>query len=206
MRTKIAFTVICLLSLGGMTLQAQVNTDELIGYWRQNSLLNKQISNSEKQKRYLFTKDSLSFYSLGLNLSGLYTLDSTAKWIDWHVYVQGKNSVLPIFIKQVNRDTMYVWEAGKNPIIGVLVKISEKSVHLYQKGLDAQKSKDFQLMFSAFLKSAHYGHHDAMYQLGMCYFTGTGTLLDEEKGSQWIRAAADLGQQEAEAILGSLRY
>lgn len=61
-------------------------------------------------------------------------------------------------------------------------------------------------MFSEFVEAARYGHPDAMYQLGMCYFTGAGTVLDEKKGGRWIRAAADLGQQEAQAVVETLRY
>lgn len=45
-----------------------------------------------------------------------------------------------------------------------------------------------------------------VYQLGMSYFTGAGNALDEKRGSRWIRAAADLGQREAQAVVASLQY
>ncbi len=200
------FKVFLLGGLGSGSLQAQVNPEELIGYWRQDALVNKQISASEKAKRYVFTADSLSFSSPKINLKGPYTLDTSIKWADWHITIQGTSRSLPIYFKSIHRDTLYLWEGGKDPIVGVLVRIPEAAVAHYGQALEAQKEKNFELMFSEFAEAARYNHPDAMYQLGMCYFTGAGTVLDEKKGSQWIRSAADIGQREAQAVVGSLRY
>lgn len=205
MKTKTLFTI-CFFLFGVMTIKAQVNPEELIGYWRQDALVDKQISPSEKAKRYFFTADSLSFISPKINLVGPYTLDTSAKQADWYITLKGVSRTLPIYFKSIHRDTLHLWEGGNNPIIGVLIRIPEEGIIHFEKALNAQKEKNFELMFLEFTEGARYNHPDAMYQLGMCYFTGAGTLLDEKKGSQWIRVAADLGQQEAQAVVGSLRY
>lgn len=200
------FKVFLLGGLGSGSLQAQVNPEEHIGYWRQEALVNKQISASEKAKRYIFTADSLSFISPKINLSGPYTLDTSIKWADWHITLRGVSRTLPVYFKSIHRDTLHLWEGGKDPIVGVLVRIPEAAVAHCGQALEAQKERNFELMFSEFVEAARYNHPDAMYQLGMCYFTGTGTVLNEKKGSQWIRSVADLGQQEAQAVVETLRY
>ena len=45
-----------------------------------------------------------------------------------------------------------------------------------------------------------------MFLLGMYYFTGTATTLDEIEASKWIRKAAAVGHPEALSVEDSLRY
>ncbi len=43
----------------------------------------------------------------------------------------------------------------------------------------------------------------AMYELGMCFLSGNGTEIDEEKGWHWIEKAADAGCEEALGMIHS---
>jgi hypothetical protein len=182
-------------------LNAQISPKLLIGEWRLDSIGYKHISDSEKQKRYIYTTDSLTFKSPKIYTSGPYKLlqDSTSH--EWSI-PQAPKPLLTIFTF-ISTDTLKIAD-GTNPNdYGFLVRISDQAINHYKNGLQSEKEKNFSQAFSEFSKAAHLQHPDAMYKLGMHYFTGNATKLDDKEGSKWIRAAAKLGNAEAQAIVNS---
>lgn len=203
---KTTIIIAYLLLFGTSGLMAQVNQQQLLGEWRLDAMLGKQITANEKQKRYIFTPDSIFYTSIRKNAKAPYTLQPQTGQCLW--YIPELPKPLAFSVKYLHADTLQLWEQGENPIIGVMVRISEEGKTHYQKALDAQKAKKFDIAFAELAKAAQKDHPDAMYQLGMYYFTGVGTTLDEKEGSKWIRAAANMGNKQAQAIVNSnsLRY
>ncbi len=198
---RITFLIIGLLCMHGCW--AQLNHRELRGEWRLNSLFEKEISSGEKQKRYTFKKDSLYYSSVRQNVSGTYLLEEATGQILWRT-AQFEKPVM-LWIKRIHQDTLHVREGGEHAVTGVLVRISAQSIVHYQKAMEAQANKKFNLAFSELQLSAQLCHPDAMYLLGMYYFTGTATKLDEKEGSRWIRKAAEAGNRQALSVESSLR-
>lgn len=53
-------------------------------------------------------------------------------------------------------------------------------------------------------KAAEQGDAKAMYNLGACYFDGTGVKRDEAEAMKWCRKAAELGHEMAKETLSLL--
>ena len=186
--------------------KAQVTHTLLRGEWRLDSLTNKRISNAEKQKRYFFTQDTLYYFSQRINLRGSYVIDTAAKKLEWHI--PERQQMIVQYIEVMSRDSIFLYELNKPMDKGLLIRTTEEGLRYYEEGLEAEKAKDFKLAYDLFQKAAKMNIADAMFKLGMCYFTGTGTAINEIKGSEWIRKSANLGYREAQAIVNSnsLRY
>ena len=205
MKKEKAYLMIILWAIGH-PLFAQIAQKNLIGEWRLESLIEKQISASEKQKRYVFTVDSLLYRSARKNIDGTYVLQQQTLIISWKI--PGFEKPLIINIENLNQDTLRLKETGENAVTGILIRLSAIGKQHFQTALKAEIKKDFRLAFTELKKASEYHYPDAMYRLAMYYFTGTVTTLDEKEGSKWIKAAASLGNGEAQAIVssGSLKY
>jgi hypothetical protein len=181
--------------------QTQFSPQLLIGEWRLDSIGYKQISPSERQKRYIYTADTLVFKSPKINTAGPYVILADSSSHEW--YIPEVPKPLLTNFKFIDNDTLMISD-GTNPNeYGFLVRISEKGIAHYKQGLEAEKDKNFHIAFREFAAAAALHHPDAMYKLGMHYFTGTATKLDEIEGSKWIREAAKLGNAAAQAIVNS---
>jgi len=197
---------LCLSLFGTMTLQAQITPEMLIGEWRLDSLADKKISDSEKQKRYIYTTDSLTFKSIKITTKGIYKIREDGTSHEWYI----PEAPMPLLIQMefIGKDTLKITDGATGGSAGYLVRISAEGIDHYQKGIKAEQQKNFTVAFSEFTKAGALQHPEAMYKLGMYYFTGTATILNEREASKWIRAAAHLGNAEAQAIVNSnsLRY
>lgn len=111
--------------LVGITAKTQITSKELIGEWHLNSFIDKNISESEKQKRYIFTADSLTYNSRRKNAKGTYTLQPETGECEW--YINEMDKPIKLRLKKVVPDTLHIKEMrGENPVTGVLVRISHK--------------------------------------------------------------------------------
>lgn len=121
METIITF---CLL-LAGITVKAKVTSEELIGEWRLDYFIDKNISKNEKQKRYIFKADSLTYNSIRKNAKGNYTLQPKSGECDW--FIPEMEKPIKLIFKKVTTDTLHIKEMrGENPVTSVLVRISNK--------------------------------------------------------------------------------
>lgn len=105
-------------------LSAQVSHQQIKGEWQLSDLLGKQISESEKKKRYLFTADSLHYYSPKVQLSGSFQLDTEKGICYWTI--PGKATPIPLYLKARENGTLLLWEEGKEDVKGVLIKVPPK--------------------------------------------------------------------------------
>ena len=60
--------------------------------------------------------------------------------------------------------------------------------------------------FEGYKAKAEKGDAEAQYNLGLCYFYGTGVAKDEVEAVKWFRKAADLGYAKAQSNLGISYY
>ncbi len=76
--------------------------------------------------------------------------------------------------------------------------------HFYLKGIpDADVKPDPVVAHGMFRHAASYfGDPEAQYQVGRMYLEGAGTPKDAVQASRWLRLAADMGQRNAQALLG----
>lgn len=202
---KTTFLFFCFFLVGTSVFYTQVNSKDLTGQWRLDSFTDKNISKGEKQKRYTFKSDSLMYDSPGKKAAGTYTLQSETGQLDWHILELP--APIRLMIKRIAPDTLHIKEMREeNPPTAVLIRISYESIAHFQKAMEAQTAKKFNVAFSELQKAAKLRHPEAMYLLGMYYFTGTATELDEKEASKWIRKAATVGHLEALSVEDSLRY
>ena len=61
-----------------------------------------------------------------------------------------------------------------------------------------------QTQIITYRKAADLGDALGMYNLGVCYYNGTGVTKDEAEAVKWWRKAADLGNAEAKEILAKI--
>lgn len=193
--------ILFILLFGTMTLQAQITTEMLIGEWRLDSLADKKISDAEKQKRYVYTTDSLIFKSIKINTQGIYKIREDGTSHEW--YIPQTPKPLLIQMEFIGKDTLKITDGTTGGSAGYLVRISAEGIAHYQKGIKAEQQKNFAIAFREYTKAAALQHPEAMYKLGMYYFTGTATKLHEKAASKWICAAVHLGNPEAQAIVNS---
>ncbi|MDR2202160.1 MAG: DnaJ domain-containing protein [Clostridiales bacterium] len=62
----------------------------------------------------------------------------------------------------------------------------------------AEIERDLSRAFYWFNEAVKAKNEDALYNLGICFFTGAGTVRDEVRGESYIKQAADLGHKEAQ--------
>lgn len=61
--------------------------------------------------------------------------------------------------------------------------------------------KDEGKAFGSYSKGAEQEDAACMYHLGICYRDGRGVEADQEKADQWLKKAADLGNEQAQEAL-----
>lgn len=72
----------------------------------------------------------------------------------------------------------------------------------YQKGLAAFEQADYPAAYMSFFIAANKGHAGAQYELGGCYFRGTGVKRDAAEALEWFGKAAEQGHGRAQYALG----
>jgi len=115
---------ILLITLVGTKLSAQVSHQQIKGEWQLSDLLGKQISELEKKKRYIFTADSLHYYSAKVQLSGAFQLNTEKGVCYWTI--PGRTSPVPLYLQAQANGTLLLWEEGKEGVKGVLIKLPPK--------------------------------------------------------------------------------
>jgi TPR repeat protein len=80
--------------------------------------------------------------------------------------------------------------------------------HFYLKGIPGTDVRpDPGVAHGMFRHAASYfGDPEAQYQVGRMYLEGTGTPKDAVQASRWLRLAADMGQRNAQALLGAVLF
>jgi TPR repeat protein len=79
--------------------------------------------------------------------------------------------------------------------------------HFYLKGIGDDVRPDPIVAHGMFRHAASYfGDPEAQYQVGRMYLEGAGTPKDAVQASRWLRLAADMGQRNAQALLGSVLF
>jgi len=68
----------------------------------------------------------------------------------------------------------------------------------YEDGMRAYAEQDYPAAVKSFAFAAERGHTKAQFQLGKCYYDGTGVEKDDAKAIEWLRLAAygDPGTKE----------
>lgn len=74
----------------------------------------------------------------------------------------------------------------------------------YQKGIAAYEKQDYEAAVNHFSKAAKKGDSDAMLMKGLCLIAGKGCEENEREGLLCLRAAADAGNTDALAWIGSV--
>lgn len=70
---------------------------------------------------------------------------------------------------------------------------------IYSQGQGIRKDEKKAVSF--FIKSAELGHTIAMYNVGLAYLKGIGTEINYSKGIEWIKKAADRGDETSMMLL-----
>jgi len=80
--------------------------------------------------------------------------------------------------------------------------------HFYLKGIpDADVRPDPVVAHGMFRHAASYfGDPEAQYQVGRMYLDGAGTPKDAVQAARWLRLSADMGQRNAQALLGAMLF
>ena len=60
----------------------------------------------------------------------------------------------------------------------------------YEDGMKAYAEQDYPVAVESFKFAAERGHAKAQFQLGKCYYDGTGVEKDNAKAVEWLRRAA----------------
>ena len=70
----------------------------------------------------------------------------------------------------------------------------------YEDGMKAYAEQDYSAAVESFAFAAERGHTKARFQLGKCYFEGTGVEKDDAKAIEWLRRAS-YGDPRAKELL-----
>ncbi len=76
----------------------------------------------------------------------------------------------------------------------------------YRKGNEFRNREDYLQTVECYKKAAEQGDAEAQYNLGVCYYTGTGIKEDKEEAAHWYRKAAENGNAMAQYNLGNCYY
>ena len=73
-----------------------------------------------------------------------------------------------------------------------------KIMKSYENGMKAYAEQDYSAAVESFTFAAERGHTKAQFQLGKCYYEGTGVEKDDAKAVEWLRRASygDPGAKE----------
>ncbi len=72
----------------------------------------------------------------------------------------------------------------------------------FRKGKEAEEQEEEEEAAEWYLRAAEAGHVEAMYEIGQCYWGGSGVPEDEKKAAKWYRKAAKAGHVEAMHEIG----
>lgn len=113
------------ISLLSITLfaKAQIKKEQLIGQWQLVKLIDKNISESEKLKRYTFTSDSLIYTSSKRSVKGTFKLNEQTGECFWHV--TNVETPIVVMLKGINQDTLHLWQKEGFTTVGVLQRVSK---------------------------------------------------------------------------------
>ena len=75
-----------------------------------------------------------------------------------------------------------------------------KIMKSYENGMRAYAEQDYPAAVESFAFAAERGHTKAQFQLGKCYYDGTGVGKDDAKAIEWLRRAA-YGDPRAKELL-----
>ena len=75
-----------------------------------------------------------------------------------------------------------------------------KIMKSYENGMRAYAEQDYPAAVESFAFAAERGHTKAQFQLGKCYYEGTGVEKDDSKAIEWLRRAA-YGDSRAKELL-----
>ena len=116
-----------------------------------------------------------------------------AYYIKAQVYKDG-------YLPDVNN--RYIFYLEKASMSGYAVA-QEELGELYLNGSEQYSvGQNTTKAFELFKQAAENGNIEAQYQLGNCYYLGTGTSADKEKAYEYFRLAAENGNAAAQALLG----
>lgn len=109
MLKKLTLIAVMLVSTNVLA-KAQIKKEQLIGNWKLVELIDKNISENEKLKRYTFTTDSLIYSSPRRNVKGSYKLAPQTGLLNW--YATGTESAITLTIKYIDTNTIHMGQAG----------------------------------------------------------------------------------------------
>ncbi|GAB1462947.1 hypothetical protein [Pedobacter sp.] len=115
--------IIILLLSPALFAKAQVKKQELVGEWQLVELIDKQISENEKLKRYTYTTDSLIYNSPRRNVKGTYKVNEQSGQCFW--YIAGSEQPISLMLKKINKDTLHLWQTEGLQTVGVLKRINK---------------------------------------------------------------------------------
>ena len=75
-----------------------------------------------------------------------------------------------------------------------------KIMKSYEDGMRAYAEQDYPAAMESFAFAAERGHTKAQFQLGKCYYEGTGVEKDDAKAIEWLRRAS-YGDPRAKELL-----
>ncbi len=116
-------TGVLFLIISASNAYAQAKKEQLSGKWKLTELIGKSISNTELQKRYSFTSDSLFYTSPARNLKGTYILNEQSGECKWHIDDVAEPMIF--MVKILSDGKMHLWQPATNPIVGILEKIEK---------------------------------------------------------------------------------
>jgi TPR repeat protein len=93
----------------------------------------------------------------------------------------------------------------KYNLVSLFIKATEqgdaKAIEWLQKMAEQGNVEAQNNLLAIYAKAAEQGEADAQYNLGLMYDKGYGVTKDYQKGSEWIKKAADQGHTEAQKYL-----
>ena len=79
---------------------------------------------------------------------------------------------------------------------------SQSPESLYEEGKDYLEKFQYKYSLPRLLIAAQKGYAPAQFELGMCYYSGTGASKNDKSGARWLRLAAEQGYAEGQGQLG----
>ncbi|WAC40129.1 hypothetical protein [Pedobacter sp. SL55] len=112
--------LLALFTIYSIALNAQIKKVQLLAHWQLSHFINKQISENEQKKSYVFIADTLIYSSVQRQLKGTYQLNEQTGQLAW----QPTYSTSPILFTliHIDTDTLHISQPSINATIGVLIR------------------------------------------------------------------------------------
>lgn len=112
-------------------LSAQITSEFLRGEWGLDSIVGKKISATEKKKRYVFTNDSLYYYSERRDIIGSYQLDNNGQVLLWTI--KGVEKPLTFRLSYKHQDSIHLID-NANSSTGILARktVAQSTVYPFE--------------------------------------------------------------------------